>query len=104
VKSPRREPFSDIGEPHENLLRQSALESDRKFWRGERNLSAVQVIGIALICGVLVWLVWDMLKAMTSIVGWLFLGGCGALFLLLRWRTRKALSRTEPNSTNPKIK
>jgi len=29
---------------------------------------------------------------MTSIFGWLFLAGCGALFLLLRWRVRKALA------------
>ena len=70
--------------------------NEARFWRniisGKQRVRAVHVVVIVLVCGVLAAPVWDMVKAMTSIVGWLFLAGCGALFLLLRWRVRKALA------------
>lgn len=44
MKYPRQDRLSD---GHE-LLRHSGVESDRKFWSGERPLSIVQWIGIIL--------------------------------------------------------
>ena len=49
MKRPGQEPLKHLGEPHENLQRRSALESDRKFWSGERPISVVQGIGLAVI-------------------------------------------------------
>jgi hypothetical protein len=70
--------------------------NEARFWRnlvsGKQRVSAAHVVFIVLVCGVLAVPVWDILKAMTSIFGGLFLAGCGALFLLLRWRVRKALA------------
>jgi hypothetical protein len=44
VKDPRQDRLSD---GHE-LLRHSGVQSDRKFWSGERPLSIVQWIGVML--------------------------------------------------------
>lgn len=67
------------------------------FWQniisGKRRLSAVQVIGIGIPSGAVAFVLWSMIKGMISspIIGLLFVSACGALFLLLRWRVRKAL-------------
>jgi hypothetical protein len=91
-----------------NIVFPDTASNEARFWRNiissRRRLSTVQVVVIVLVCGVLAAPVWDMLKAMTSIVTWLFFGGCAALFLLLRWRVRKALARTEPHSTHTRVK
>jgi hypothetical protein len=44
VKHPRQQRLTDGDE----LLRHSGVESDRKFWAGERPLSIMQWIGITL--------------------------------------------------------
>lgn len=78
-----------------NTVFPDTVSNEARFWRniisGKRHLSTAQIVGIVLICGVLAAPVWGMLKAMSSIVGWLFFGGCGVFFLLLRWIVRRAL-------------
>jgi ABC-type uncharacterized transport system permease subunit len=87
-----------------NTVFPDTTQNEARFWRnmisGKQHLSTAQMVGLLLVCGVLAAPVWDMIKAMSSIVGWLFFGACGAFFLLLRWRVRKALSRTESHSTH----
>lgn len=45
-----RDKVRDLPEGHE-ILRQSAIESDQKFWAGKRHLSALQWIGIIILWG-----------------------------------------------------
>jgi hypothetical protein len=83
-----------------NTVFPDTVLNEARFWRnlvsGKQRVGAAHVVFIVLVCGVLAVPVWDMLKAMTSIVGWLFLAGCCALFLLLRWRVRRALKSMGP--------
>jgi hypothetical protein len=56
VKYPRQDRLNDGRE----LLRHSGVESDRKFWSGERPLSIVQWVGVLLmlmtiVVGIAVW-------------------------------------------------
>jgi hypothetical protein len=53
VKRHRQE-ASHVEEGHENVLLRSAVESDRKFWSGERPISVVQGIGLLLMFLVLI--------------------------------------------------
>jgi hypothetical protein len=104
MKRPRQEPFNHLGEPHENLLRRSAVESDRKFWSGERTVSVVQGIGLAvlLVCAVAAvgWKEWPKGEApwwekMVSAYGpFTAFFGCVVLLLVLgnRISRRKAHS------------
>ena len=46
MKSPRQEPLSH-GDGAD-VLRESAVEGDRKFWSGERSMSVVQWLGVLL--------------------------------------------------------
>src|ERR1700722_17285778 len=40
------EPLSRNDERHADMLRRSTVESDRKFWSGERPISLLQCIGL----------------------------------------------------------
>ena len=84
----------EVEHSQRNIVFPDTAENEARFWRniisGKEHLSVVQIIGIVLICGLFSGAAWDLLRAMTSIRGWLFLLGCGAAFLLLRWRVRKA--------------
>lgn len=87
----------DVELSQRNTVFPDTAANEARFWRnlisGKQRISTVQVIGIVLICGVpALPAIRDVLKLTTSIVGWLFLGGCGAGFLLLRWRVRKVNS------------
>jgi hypothetical protein len=79
-----------------NPVLPDTVSNQARFWRdiisGKQHFSAVHIVVFVLVCGILATPVWEILKAMTSFFGWLFLAGCGALFLLLRWRVRKALA------------
>jgi|SRR6185437_4938165 len=81
----------DVELSQRNIVFPDTAANEARFWRnfGSRKLSAVQVVGFILICAILVYPVWRMAKEMTSLVGLLFLAGCGACFLLLRWRVSK---------------
>src|SRR6266849_1518289 len=82
---------------------------ETSFWRniisGKRRFSGVQLVGLGIVYGAVAFLLWWMLRGIVSspIVGCLLLRGYGALFFLLRWRTRTALSRTAPHSTNTNV-
>ena len=79
-----------------NPVLPNTASNETRFWRdiisAKQRFSAVHIVVFVLVCGILAAPVWDILKAMRSLFGWLFLAGCGALFLLLRWRVRKALA------------
>ena len=93
-----------------NILLRDTPSYETSFWRniisGKRRFSGVQLVGLGIVYGAVAFLLWWMLRGIVSspIVGCLLLSGYGALFLLLRWRTRKALSRIEPHSTRPGVK
>lgn len=86
----------DVEARQRNIVFPDTASNEARFWRnvisGKTRLSTVQVVGIVLVCGILAEWIRDILKVRTSIFTWLFLGGCGAVFLLLRWRIRKALA------------
>jgi hypothetical protein len=83
VKYPRQDRLSD---GHE-LLRHSGVESDRKFWAGERPLSIVQWIGVILVLMTLVVgiAVWG--NYVASIV---ILGGLALFIVLGNLRARRS--------------
>jgi hypothetical protein len=54
-------------------------------------LIGVAIAALAILLGVHQAKTGHSSKEMISIVGVLFLGGCGAAFLLLRWRIGKAI-------------
>jgi hypothetical protein len=87
----------DIEGHQRNIVPRDAPSYETMFWRniisGKRRFSAVQVVGISVVGGAVAFLLWYMLVGIVSspIVGCLLLCGYGALFLLLRWRVRKAL-------------
>ena len=105
VKRPSHKPLSHFGEPHENLLRRSTVESDRKFWSGERPISVVQGLGLAVIFFGLIALIgvkdwpkgeaplWE--KMVDAYGAFIAVFGCAVLFLVLANRRfrRKAHSR-----------
>jgi hypothetical protein len=85
----------DVELSQRNIVFPDMVSNEATFWRniisGKARLSIAQVLGIVLICGLLAAPVWEILRSLRFSVGWLFLCGCGALFLLLRWRVRRAL-------------
>jgi hypothetical protein len=93
VKRHKQKPFSYIGETHEDLLRRSTLESDRKFWSGERPISVVQGIGLALMFFALIAVLgvgnwpkgeapwWE--KIVSGYGAFIAVFGCLVLFLVL---------------------
>lgn len=89
----------DVELSQRNIVFPDTASNEARFWRNllsdKRPLSTAQLMFILLVCGLLAMPVWDMLKAMTSIVGWLFFAACGAMFLLLRWAVRRALREKE---------
>lgn len=89
----KQEWMRDLELRQRNIVFPDTAANEARFWRNliSGKLSAVQVIGIILYCGIVAEAILYMAKGMTSLVGLLFLGGCGAFFLLLRWRVRRAL-------------
>ena len=87
VKYPRQDRLND---GHE-LLRHSGVESDRKFWLGERPLSIVQWIGVILMlmaAGVVIAMsAWFEGKYVAVIV---ILGGLALFVVLGNLRTRRS--------------
>jgi len=45
---PKHDSMRDVESTHQEMLFRSAVESDRKFWSGERPISAVQWVGLLL--------------------------------------------------------
>ena len=95
----------DVELRQRNIVFPDTAWNEARFWRNlisRERLNAAQVIAIVLICGVLAAPVWDIFHGMTSIKGWLFLGGCCGFFLLLRWRVRRALKvSASPEELSP---
>ncbi len=89
----------DIEASQRNIVFPDTVSNEARFWRniisGKRRLSTVQAIGIGMVGAAVAFVLWSMLKGMASspITALLFAIGCGALFLLLRWRVRKATDR-----------
>jgi hypothetical protein len=87
VKNPRQQRLND---GHE-LLRHSGVESDRKFWSGERPLSIVQWIGVMLMLlavgAVILMSVWFEGNYVTVIV---VLGGLALFVVLGNLRVRRS--------------
>lgn len=80
---------SDVEEREKSLLHQSAIESDRKFWAGERPISIVQWIGLLLM----------FVGVSVSVAGWVrdkygtFIAVLGALVLFVVLGNRRARRR-----------
>src|SRR5690349_13715657 len=88
MKRKSEEWMRDVEGSQRNIVFPDTALNEARLWQnlihGKRHLGAVHIVVIVLVCGVLAAPIRDILKALTSIVGWAFLGGCGALFLLLR--------------------
>ena len=75
-------PQQRLNDGHE-LLEHSGVESDRKFWSGERSLSTVQWIGITLmLVGVVAVIAMSVWFERNFLVVFVVIGGL-ALFVLL---------------------
>jgi len=85
-----------------NILFPDTAENEARFWRniisGKRQLRRAQRLGIAIICGAVAYLAWEILRSLLapSISAWLLLGLYGASFCVLRWRVRRALDKIKP--------
>jgi hypothetical protein len=87
----------DVAERQRNVVFPDTATNEARFWRniisGKSHLTIVQTIGIALVWLALAFPLWALLKWMTSsMYAWLLLTLFAAAFLLLRWRTHRALS------------
>ena len=93
-KRSRNEWMRDVELRQRNIVFPDTAANEARFWRNiiSGKLTTVQIIGVIVYAGAVAALTWLTAKEMISIVGLLFLGGCGAAFLLLRWRVRKALA------------
>jgi len=82
----------DVELSQRNVVFPDTAANEARFWRNiiSGKLTTVQIIGVVLCCGIVAGPILYMAKQMISIFGLLFLGGCGAAFLLLRWRVQKA--------------
>jgi uncharacterized membrane protein len=85
-----------LNDGHE-LLHHSGVESDRKFWKGERPLSIVQWIGVVLMLVaagvVIVMSAWFEGKYLALIV---ILGGLALFVVMGNLRARRS-SKREPD-------
>lgn len=83
----------DVALSQRNIVFPDTAANEARFFRNliSGKLSAVQGIGLILFCGIVAGPILYMAKGMISAVGALFLGGCGAAFLLLRWKVRRAI-------------
>jgi hypothetical protein len=96
-KSSPEDWLRDVDSRQRNTVFSDTAANEARFWRnivsGEQKLKAIQVLGIIAVCAVLILPVRDIVRTLgRSVSAWLFLGFPGALFMLLRWRTRKALA------------
>ena len=90
----------DIAARQRNIVFPDTASNEARFWRNiissKRRLSTVQVIGIGIVGAAVAFVLWSMLKGMVSSpkTALLFVIGCVALFLLLRWRVGKATDQS----------
>lgn len=107
MNKPRRDEWMrEVELSQRNTVFPDTVSNEARFWRnivsGKQPVSAALLVFIVLVCGILAVPVWEIFKSMTSIFGWLFLAGCGAMFLLLRWRVRKALADAHKGPSDAK--
>lgn len=116
---PSREQWEqDIEARQRNVVFPDTVQNETRFWRNimgaKQRLTLVQIIGVGLLyilMGVILWSdaaeryrfaasgsVWDRLKAAFGIWGVLF-AAFGVLFLILRWRVRRALREIPPKKS-----
>jgi predicted lysophospholipase L1 biosynthesis ABC-type transport system permease subunit len=90
----RNEWMREVELRQRNIVFPDTAANEARFWKNivSGKLTKVQIIGVIVYVGAVAALTWVTAKEMISIVGLIFLGGCGAAFLLLRWRVRKALA------------
>ena len=98
MNKPSNEWMRDVEHSQRNIVFPDTAANEARFWRNiiSGKLSTVQRVGVLVICGAVAALTWLTAKEMISIEGLLFLVGCGAAFLLLRWRVRKAIGAARP--------
>lgn len=106
-RTSRDEWLRDIDERQRNIVFPDTAANEARFWRsiifGKSRLTTAQTIGITLMWLAVAFPLGAFLKWMTfSIYAWLALMLFAAAFLLLRWRTRKALASIEHVNTKPK--
>ena len=87
MKNHQQERLSSIPDRRE-ILRKSAVDSDSKFWRGERPISVVQWIGlilcaIAVVAALLSWVRGDYVKVL------LVFGGAALLLVVANLAARR---------------
>src|SRR5438034_3575491 len=87
----------DVEMRQRNIVFPDTAANEARFWAniisGKSRFSQTQVVGIAIIALALLLPLWFILKSLaTPVISWLLLAFYGLLFLLLRWRVRKALS------------
>jgi hypothetical protein len=97
----------DIDARQRNIVFPDTAENEGRFWRniisGKRRLSIVQIIGIGIMWVAVALPLWELVQWMrVSIVSWLLLSLLAASFVLLAWRTRKALSVSRHDSNSRK--
>ena len=118
---PSREQWEqDIQARQRNVVFPDTVQNETRFWRNiigaKQRLTRVQIIGIGLLyllIGAILWSdaadryrsaasgsVWDQLKAAFGIWVVLFVA-FGILFIILRWRVRRALREIPPRKFGP---
>jgi hypothetical protein len=81
-----------------NIVFPDTVRNEARFWRNiaTHHLTPVQVIGVAVMGLAMLLPLWFIIKCLASSpIYWLVLTLYGILFLLLRWRVRKALGDVE---------
>ena len=103
-KPSRNEWIRDVELSQRNMVFPDTAANEARFWRNiiSGKLTTVQIIGVIVYAGAVAALGWLTAKQMISIVGLIFLGGCGATFLLFRWRVREALAGTHKRPPHAK--
>jgi len=110
----REEWLQDINARQRNTVFPDTVQNEGRLWRnlasGKQKLTIVQVIGIALFFLTIVAIFWgqaadglryaasgSILDRFVAAFGWwaIILGLFGVLFLVLRWRVRRALLSVE---------
>jgi hypothetical protein len=115
TRQSREEWMRDVSARQRNLVFPNTVNNEARFWRnviaGKQGLSIGQAIGLGLICFTTLPVIWLAIRTklegprasgsvldrlLASFGDWKILFGIfGVLFLLLRWRTRRALSKAE---------
>jgi hypothetical protein len=96
----RDEWLRDVDARQRNVVFPDTAQNEARFWRnmffGKKHLTTAQITGIAIMWLAMAFPLWQLLRWMRySVYAWLTLSLLVAGFLLLRWRTLKALSNIE---------